>query len=70
MQAMTSATPEDVHAYYLTTLDFHTGAVRSRLFVGSGEAIDSPMLSVGFWPDRIYVGGVRNGIVTLRDTHQ
>ena len=60
-------TPEDAHAWYLSAVDFETGAVASELFLGSGKAIDSPMLSSNFWPGRVYVAGVRNGIVTLRD---
>jgi len=67
LYARERGTPEDVHAYYLTALDFETGKVASELFVGSGRAIDNPMLSSDFWPGGVYVGGVRNGIVTLRD---
>ncbi len=33
----------------------------------SDKRMDNPMLSVDFWPGGVMVGGVRNGIVTLRD---
>ncbi len=59
--------PWYVHAYYLTAIDFETGQVDSEVFVASGKRMDNPMLSVDFWPGGVMVGGVRNGIVTLRD---
>ena len=67
LYAREPGTPEDVHAFYLTALDFETGEVVSQLLVGSGRGIDNPMLSSDFWPGGVYVGGIRNGIVTLRD---
>ena len=60
----------DLHAFYLTAIDFETGKVASELFVGTGRAIDNPMLSSDFWPGGVYVGGIRNGIITLRDGAQ
>ena len=70
LYARERGTPEDVHAFYLTALDFQTGEVASELFVGTGRAIDNPMLSSDFWPGGVYVGGIRNGIITLRDNAQ
>jgi hypothetical protein len=67
LYARERGTPEDVHAFYLTAIDFRTGEVASELFVGSGRGIDNPMLSSDFWPGGVFVGGIRNGIVTLRD---
>jgi len=60
--------PEDVHAYYLTALDFETGEVVSEVFVASGKRMDNPMLSIDFLPGGVMVGGVRNGIVSLCDS--
>jgi len=57
----------DVHAYYLTAINFETGEVDSEIFVASGKRMDNPMLSLDFWPGGVMVGGVRNGIITLRD---
>ena len=61
-------TPEDLHAWYMSAVDFETGKVASELFVGTGKGIDSPMLSNDFWPGGVYVVGIRNGIVVLRDS--
>jgi len=60
--------PEDVHAYYLTALDFETGEVVSEIFVASGKRMDNPMLSVDFLPGGVMVGGVRNGILSVCDS--
>jgi MYXO-CTERM domain-containing protein len=60
--------PEDVHAYYLTALDFETGEVVSETFVASGKRMDNPMLSVDFLPGGVMVGGVRNGIISVCDS--
>ncbi|MDP6946455.1 MAG: hypothetical protein QF464_20065, partial [Myxococcota bacterium] len=59
--------PEDVHAYYLTALDFETGEVVSEIFVASGKRMDNPMLSIDFLPGGVMVGGVRNGILSVCD---
>ena len=61
-------TGEDIHAWYLSATDFETGETVSELFVGSGERLDNPMLSIDFMPGNVMVGGVRNGIVILRDS--
>ncbi len=50
-------TDSDVHAWYLSAIDDRTGEVVSELFVGSGKRLDSPMLSVNFWPGRVAVVG-------------
>ena len=60
-------TPDDVHAWYLSAIDFQTGKVVSEVFLGSGKAIDNPMLSSDFMPGNVYVAGVRNGILFMRD---
>ena len=60
--------PEDVHAYYLTALDFETGDVVSEIFVASGKRMDNPMLSIDFLPGGVMVGGVRNGILSVCDS--
>jgi hypothetical protein len=70
LYARERGTPDDLHAFYLTAIDFETGEVVSELFVGTGRAIDNPMLSSDFWPGGVYVGGIRNGIITLRDGAQ
>ena len=59
---------QDVHAYYLTALDFETGEVVSEIFVASGKRMDNPMLSVDFLPGGVMVGGVRNGILSVCDS--
>ncbi|MBW2213566.1 MAG: hypothetical protein JRF48_03865 [Deltaproteobacteria bacterium] len=59
---------EDVHAYYLTAIDFETGEVESETFVASGKRLDNPMLSVDFLPGGVMVGGVRNGIISVCDS--
>ena len=61
-------TGEDIHAWYLSAHDFETGEPVSELFIGSGERLDNPMLSIDFLPGGEMVAGVRNGIVVLRDT--
>jgi hypothetical protein len=60
-------TGDDTHAWYLSATDFNTGKTVSEVFVGSGERLDNPMLSIDFLPGGIMVGGVRNGIVVLQD---
>ena len=60
--------PEEVHAVYLTALDFETGAVVSETFVASGKRMDNPMLSIDFLPGGVMVGGVRNGILSVCDS--
>ena len=57
----------DIHAYYLTAINFETGQVDSVLFVASGKRMDNPMLSLDFWLGGVMVSGVRNRIVILRD---
>jgi hypothetical protein len=59
---------EDVHAYYLSALDFETGAIESEVFIGSGQRIDNPMLSVDFLKGGVLMTGVRNGIITMCDS--
>lgn len=59
---------EDVHAYYLTALDFETGEIDSQVFLGSGKRIDNPMLSVDFLEGGVMITGVRNGIMTMCDS--
>ena len=59
---------EDVHAYYLSAIDFETGEVASEVFIGSGKRIDNPMLSVDFLEGGVMIAGVRNGIITLCDS--
>ena len=59
---------DDVHAWYLSAIDFETGHVASEIFLGSGKRIDNPMLSSDFWPGGVYVAGVRNGILTMHDS--
>ncbi len=61
-------TADDTHAWYISAIDFRTGALVSEIFVGSGKQLDSPMLSSNFWPGNTYVGGVRNGLLFVRDT--
>jgi len=60
-------TGDNVYVWYLSANDFDTGELASELFVGSGQVLDNPMLSVDFMPNGVMVSGVRNGIVTLRD---
>ena len=60
-------TSEDVHAWYLSAVDYRTGQVTSERFVGSGKALDSPMLSTNFWPGHTAVTGLRNGLVVMRN---
>jgi hypothetical protein len=58
---------DDTHAWYLSATDFETGETVSELFIGSGERLDNPMLSIDLLPGGVLVSGVRNGIVVLRD---
>ncbi len=61
-------TGDDVHAWYLSATDFETGKTVSELFIGTGERLDNPMLSIDMMPGNVMVAGVRNGIVVLRDS--
>ena len=59
---------DNVHAYYLTAIDFETGKVVSEIFVASGKRMDNPMLSVDFLPGGVMIGGIRNGIISVCDS--
>jgi hypothetical protein len=59
---------DNVHAYYLTAIDFETGKVASEIFVASGKRMDNPMLSVDFLPGGVMIGGIRNGIISVCDS--
>lgn len=56
-----------VYSFYLTATDFRTGRKVQEVFLGSGNRLDSPMLSINFMPGNIMVAGAKNGLLVMKD---
>ncbi len=60
-------TPDNIAAWYLTALDFETGATAFKIFTGTGMHWNNSYAPTTIGPDgTIYVGAF-NGIIAVRD---
>jgi glucose dehydrogenase len=57
-----------VDVYYLTALDFRTGAVVWEKKVGSGYSFDHFYEALLLGPDETIFMGVYDGLVTIQDS--
>jgi hypothetical protein len=57
-----------VNAWYLTALDYETGALAWRHYIGSGKQWDNAMLTLSIGPDGLLTSGAFSGVVALRDS--
>jgi hypothetical protein len=56
-----------IDAWYLTAVDFRTGAIRWKKLTGTGPAYDNNWAPITIGPDGTAYIGVFNGIVAVRD---
>ena len=56
-----------VKAWYITALNFETGSVAWRHYLGSGKQWDNAMLTLSIGPDGLLTSGTFAGLVALRD---
>ncbi len=57
-----------VNAWYLSALDFATGELQWRQYLGSGKQFDNAMLTVSIGPNGTLTSGMFAGIAALRDS--
>ena len=57
----------EVMAWYITALDFATGKMVWRKYVGSGKQWDNAMLTISIGPDGLLTSGMYAGILSVRD---
>ena len=56
-----------VNAWYITALDFETGEMAWRHYIGSGKQWDNAMLTMSIGPNGLLTSGTFAGIVSIRD---
>lgn len=54
-------------AWYVTAVDFRTGTLAWRKYVGSGKDWDNAMLTMSIGPDGLLTSGLHAGILGVRD---
>lgn len=60
-------TPDEIMAWYLTALDFETGATAFKIFTGTGMHWNNSYAPTTIGPDGTVYVGVFNGIIAVRD---
>jgi len=60
-------TPDNIMAWYLTAIDFETGAIAYRIFTGTGMHWNNSYAPTTIHPDGTVYVGVFNGIIAVRD---
>lgn len=60
-------TPDNIMAWYLTTLDFETGDTVYKIFTGTGILWNNSYAPITLSPDGTVYVGVFNGIISVRD---
>ncbi len=53
----------------ITALDFETGEMAWRHYIGSGKQWDNAMLTASIGPDGLLTSGMFGGIMSIRDTN-
>lgn len=56
-------------AWYITAVDFRTGQLAWRKYVGSGKSWDNAMLTISIGPDGALSSGMYAGVLRVRDGH-
>ncbi len=56
-----------VNTWYITALDFESGKLAWRHFIGSGKQWDNAMLTVSIGPNGLLTSGTFGGLISLRD---
>jgi hypothetical protein len=56
-----------VNAWYVTALDFESGEVAWRHYLGSGKQWDNAMLTMSIGPDGLLTSGTFGGLISIRD---
>jgi hypothetical protein len=56
-----------VNAWYVTALDFESGKVAWRHYLGSGKQWDNAMLTMSIGPDGLLTSGTFGGLISIRD---
>jgi len=56
-----------VNAWYISAIDFRTGKLAWRKYVGSGKQWDNAMLTLSIGPDGLLTSGMHTGVLGLRD---
>jgi hypothetical protein len=56
-----------VNAWYLSAIDFRTGELRWRRYLGSGKQWDNAMLTLSIGPDGLLTSGMFAGVAGVRD---
>ena len=67
MYTRLQGTPDDIMAWYLTALDFETGATAFKIFTGTGMHWNNSYAPTTIGPDGTVYVGVFNGIIAVRD---
>jgi hypothetical protein len=56
-----------INAWYISALDFETGAVAWRHYIGSGKQWDNAMLTMSIGPNGLLTSGTFSGLISVRD---
>ncbi len=64
------ANPEDMHAWYFTGVDFHTGEIVFKALTGVGWQWNNHYGSISITPDGTAYVGHMGGVVKVRDAEQ
>ena len=60
--------PADMHAWYFTAVDVHTGEVVFKVLTGVGKKFNNHYGSISITPDGSAYIGTMGGVVRVRDT--
>jgi hypothetical protein len=59
--------PKDLHAWYFTAVDFHTGEVVYKVLTGTGWLFNNHYGSISIAPDGAAYVGIMGGLVKIKD---
>ena len=62
------ANPADLHAWYFTAVDFHTGEPIYKLLTGTGWLFNNHYGSISIDPDGAAYVGIMGGLIKIKDS--
>jgi hypothetical protein len=62
------ANPKDLHAWYFTAVDFHSGEVVFKVLTGTGWLFNNHYGSISISPEGVAYVGIMGGLVRIEDT--
>ena len=61
------ANPADLHAWYFTAVDFHTGEPVYKLHTGTGWLFNNHYGAISIGPDGTAYVGIMGGLIKIKD---